>query len=98
MYMFLTPGPSIATIPIWSTRKGKATTVSTSRMTRVSTQPPRKPASSPSAFPSNQAKTTEKKPSLQIDPRRVERARENVAPEVVGPEEVVGPGGSSAAA
>src|SRR5215217_455708 len=69
MYIFLTPGPSMATIPICRTRKGKATTVSTSLITRVSTRPPKKPASSPSVLPSNQANTTEENPSEDIPPK-----------------------------
>ena len=56
--MFSTLLPSAATIPIARTNSGKAMMVSTSHMAMRSTQPPKNPATLPSALPTTMASTT----------------------------------------
>ena len=80
-------------MPMASRMNGKASWASATVMMTASTRPPAKPARMPSADPSRPPTTTAEKPITSDTLRAVDHAREHVAPEMIGAEQMRSPVG-----
>ena len=69
-----------------STRKGKARTMSTSRMKMVSTMPPKIAGDRAERGADDEREEHADDPHLQVDARAPDDAREDIAAEIVGAE------------
>ena len=84
------PLPSTVTMAMASSRAGKARNTSITRMIRVSTPRPKKPAMSPSSVPMIDRERDGREPRDQRDPGAVDDPAELVVAEAVDAEDVLG--------
>ena len=85
----------MATMAITSTRYGIVRVKSTRRMISESSQPPEYPATSPRIPPTTTVPAVAIERHDEVDPPAIGEPGEDVAPEVVGAQEMVALGGAS---